>query len=597
MTLIAGILNKDDAGSDKGASLGSCLNLEFRRHDFPSGRFFQADLACQNRVLSTDGMCALSAGWLADADGLAAVLQIPSSADTTAILVAAWARWNVAIARKVAGDWCLALWDEDRHELVLMRSPMGSHALYYADSIRSPAFASLAQLVPELLNVRATPNWGAIAHFAHHMTLPSTHTGFEGVTRLPAGCVAIWSEGRWGVRSLWTPEVTSRKSQNAVEFRTVFARCVAATLPKSGPIASQLSAGRDSSAVTAIAASLAPGRVVGISFAPRPGSVPPDTDKLIFDEAAVASSTATSLGIPHCVVDGGTPDEQFAWFRQLQRYAPLPLLSAPGAGLRMAMLRAARTLGARVMLTGAYGNLSLSAGGLSFLDALRREEGILTWIRTCRSLRGRLALRTIIFRSLPRFMRRPIAWLRGRGAYRVPPIWKGPLANATRALPRQDNHVVDARSEILQVIGEMEMADPAAYIHGIELRDPTASTELVEFVLSCPASSLTDGSLGRPLYEDAFADVLPVTVTKERRRGRQAADWWKAFTPEQLRAEFENLARNPLVACCIDLGEVEAYIAAWPTSAEEALAKEDLFQELFVSLSIGLFLEENLSSS
>jgi asparagine synthase (glutamine-hydrolysing) len=143
----------------------------------------------------------------------------------------------------------------------------------------------------------------------------------------------------------------------------------------------------------------------------------------------------------------------------------------------------------------------------------------------------------------------------------------------------------------------MEMADFTPFVfHGVRPQDPTAHQRLVELALQAPADLLVDETLGRPMFEAAFADILPPRLLVERRRGRQAADWWTAFEPELLRRAFGELSREPLVTEVLDFGAAEPLLATWPRSFEDAFEREDEYQDLLGSLSIALFLVENFPS-
>ncbi|GAA4018759.1 hypothetical protein GCM10022280_17940 [Sphingomonas swuensis] len=378
------------------------------------------------------------------------------------------------------------------------------------------------------------------------------------------------------------------------DYRATALQAVQECLPKDGLVASQLSGGRDSSAVTAMAAHLAPGRVTAITFKPLPGSVGEDNQHLIFDESVPALRTANYLGIDHLVVDGGSPESQLDWLRKIQRWTFLPPVSAVGAGLRMAVADAAARAGAEVMLIGAMGNLGLSGGGLPFLADLRSEEETVRWWRVARYAAEKTSLRTVANHSLPVRLRQRI-WAARFGRPRNPsPLWRGPLLESLDARPFSNGFDRSAREELRTVLDQMDMADFTPWVfHGIQPRDPTANLRLIELCLQVPARLLVDETLGRPLFEQAFAGLLPPELLGNRRKGRQAADWWLALRPELIRDTLEELSQVAVVSDAIDVRRAVPFLKHWPRTFAEALSREDDYHALLGTLSLALFLAEN----
>lgn len=526
---------------------------------------------------------------------LASAVPIESCLSTE--LAIAWSKHRAEIVTQVAGDWVAAIWCDRSQSLCLARSPNGSQALFFDLDNAQPSFASLPQALAALAAKAPTPDWQAIAFYLQHMAAPQNRTGFAGIQRLRAGHVVQWRGGEWTDQQVWRPRLTPCRAPHATLAATLRAeaeRAVAEALPPVGPITCQLSAGRDSSVVTALAARLAPGRITAVTFRPIQGGAGADTNALIFDEARIARRTASHFGVPHVTVDGGSSENHLQWLRQLQSSSCWPLLSANGASLRMAMARAAAETGSSTMLVGALGNLGLSLGGLPFLAEYRREEGLGRWLAAARALSAQVPLRTLVSQSAPTPLRHLYQDLRRRQAHKVPACWAGPLAAAAAPRPFWFGTAATAREETVNVLDEMEMSDlsPQRFF-GVELRDPLADRQLIETCLRLPATGLVGGKGGRPLYEEAFADLLPDWLLSERRKGRQAADWWKAFDPEQLGDAISRSRRHPLIDEVVNAGAVARLIGRWPRSFEEALLREAEMQELLGTLSLCFFLEEN----
>ena len=538
----------------------------------------------------------VAAGHVANRAELCRRLRISSDSSTCRLLGEAWLAWGELVGNLVIGDWALAVWRRSPRQVALARSVTSSKPLFYSESESEILFASKAQAVAAATQSDSTPDWSAIAHFMTHMVLPQDRTAFAGVRRVPTGCAIIWEEGRSSRKEIWRPslEADLKPRTWAHELRTALEVAVSDLLPTSGVVASQLSSGRDSSAVTAVAAMLAPGRVIAITFGPRPGTVPLQAGSLILDETRQAQATASALGIPHVQVDGGSIDNQVSWLSKLQRFAFLPLLSAPGAGLRMAVSAAAKDAGAEVMLTGALGNLGLSSGGIQFLSEYRREEGTRAWFELAARIARTKGWKTVLNHSAPIQLRQRVRAFCGRKNLQAPSMWSGFLAAGLMERKSLADAARTTREEVFHVLQEMETADTTtAAFHGVELLDPTGDQRIIDIGLTAPARMLIDKTNGRPLFEEAFGDILPSVILQERRRGRQAADWWTAFSPHVVRSLLEEVSEHRFVQGALDIKKAEPLLQSWPQTFREAMKREDEFQDLLGSLSIALFLQQN----
>jgi asparagine synthase (glutamine-hydrolysing) len=64
----------------------------------------------------------------------------------------------------------------------------------------------------------------------------------------------------------------------------------------------------------------------------------------------------------------------------------------------------------------------------------------------------------------------------------------------------------------------MQSADRTAMAHSLELRSPYLSTRLVELSLRFPHGLKRRGSRARPLFQDAFKNDLPPSITRQRKQ-------------------------------------------------------------------------------
>src|SRR6516165_204981 len=83
----------------------------------------------------------------------------------TAILLAAFERWEETCLEHLVGDYAFALWDARRQHLLLARDPLGQRPLHYHRCSRFIAVASMPKGLHALAEVPYAPNVERIAEF------------------------------------------------------------------------------------------------------------------------------------------------------------------------------------------------------------------------------------------------------------------------------------------------------------------------------------------------------------------------------------------------------------------------------------------------
>jgi hypothetical protein len=126
--------------------------------------------------------------------------------------------------------------------------------------------------------------------------LPSPHTFFGGIHKLPPASCLLWQDGRWSIHTYWdlppVDEANLRTDAAAVEseFARLFADSVRIRMRSDVPYGAFLSGGLDSSCVVAAMARLSPHPVetFTIGFA-----------RAHFDERLLARQVAEAFGTAH----------------------------------------------------------------------------------------------------------------------------------------------------------------------------------------------------------------------------------------------------------------------------------------------------------
>ncbi|HET6670003.1 MAG TPA: asparagine synthase (glutamine-hydrolyzing) [Pyrinomonadaceae bacterium] len=89
------------------------------------------------------------------------------------------------------GDYAIALWDEARDQLVLVRDRIGVKPLYFYHQDGRLIFASEIKAILEHPAVTAEVDEQSLFHYLTFLTTPAPHTLFKNINKLPAGHMLV----------------------------------------------------------------------------------------------------------------------------------------------------------------------------------------------------------------------------------------------------------------------------------------------------------------------------------------------------------------------------------------------------------------------
>jgi asparagine synthase (glutamine-hydrolysing) len=575
-----------------------------------SGALLVADARLDNRDELGD---ALGLG-RADASGL----------NDAALLLRALERWEEGALDRIDGDFAFAYWKPSARRLLLARDFLGERPLHYSHGPGFFAFASMAKGLHVLAEVPMAPDNVAIAGLVALMPEDGSDTFFRGVEKVRAGHVV--SVTREGVRSQrwWQPRLEPLRLKGPGEYaealRDHFDRAVAVRLRGAGEaVAAHLSAGLDSSTVTATAARLlapAGGRVAAFTAVPREGYDGRAHPETIIDEGPYAARVAAMYpNIDHVIVrNGGSPlaglDRNFLFYER-------PTLNLCNTVWTSKILDLARERRLTVLLTGTRGNMSISYDGMPLLTQLLARGRLPRLLRESAALvRNGTRLGTVgaqvLGPFLPSSLWRGIARLRGKGRKVTDYTALNAAAlDACRLGERASERGLDLsyrprRDPVATRLWVLRRVDMGNYNKGtlagwgIDSRDPTADRRLIEFCLAVPAEQYLRDGTPRALARSAFADRLPASLLNERRKGYQAADWHEGLTAArgELEEELERIADCGDARSTLDTDKLRQLTSDWPTAGwESGAAMRQYRQVLLRGVSVGHFIRRASGSN
>ena len=302
-------------------------------------------------------------------------------------------RWETDRIGALAGlrhDFAIALWDDEARALFLARAPLSAFGLAFRRDARGAAFATMAQALRTDRNINVAR---LVLPFGRKPLFGSAMTAFEDVAVVACGTVVRIDAQTATATRFWhagkIAPVERSDADAAAYLREQTERAVADAIEGGDdPIASFLSAGRDSGIVTAIAA-----RQLGHRQRPLAAftAVPPAGyatlhGRYLYDEGPGAARVAGQFtNVDHHLFRAS----RFALSAALDR-ANRNLAAPYGTPVNLAwyygIQRAASQLGARLVLSGDTGNLTVSNGGPWAIPDLL-DDNILAWGRTVRAAR------------------------------------------------------------------------------------------------------------------------------------------------------------------------------------------------------------------
>lgn len=507
------------------------------------------------------------------------------------LMAQACQRWGTQALERVEGSYALACWQPQRRRLWLARDVMGGQPLFWHRQSGFLAFASWPKALFCVPGVpRSVDEQSVLEQLA---LLPMAGCSFKDIQRVNPGEFVLVEGNQLSThvhRRLGSgPQVRFKRDEDYVEaLHEHLQRAVSACLRSSGPVASHLSSGFDSSTVTAYAARQLAHRgerLTAYTAAPREGFAGPVPRDRHGDESKLAAQLAGRFdNIDHVILrsSGQSPLESLE--QEIDELDQSPVNPCNTLWIR-AIERDAQARGCKVMLTGQMGNMSISYDGYPYMASLWRKGRWLQWWhelcayqRTHPQWRRRgLALRTV-GASMPGWLwNQAVARREGRDSgldhytavnlQQATTSWLQQRA-AAKGWDLNYRPWHDGRAMRLAVLGRVDTGSAlaSANLRGLEMRDPTSDRRLVEFCLGVPDSQFLRDGQPRWLLRRLMADVLPQEILEGRGKGYQFADWYEGLSAdrERLREQLHRLRQHRRAAQLLDLPALEALLENWP---------------------------------
>jgi len=470
------------------------------------------------------------------------------------------------------GMFAIALWDERRERLLLVRDRIGEKPLYYAFNDGKLFFGSEIKAILQA-GVRRAVDAQSVCDFLAAGYVAGERTFFRGIAKIPPGNIGIYEKNDFTVRPYWKFEIRHEGEQPYRDAAETLSRMLEDTvrrcLKSDVEVGAFLSGGIDSSVLVALMrrnAARVKTFTVGYGGAAEG-----------FNELKYASKVAKTLGTEHHELILG-PEASIDLLPNIIWQCDEPH-GEPSSVLVYLLSRFTKEK-VKVAVGGTGGDEIFFGyprhGGFRMLEVYHRIP---------RVLRRRLIEQAI--RSLPestrgnRFARRANRFLQGAGqspesAYLVwvsllqEDVRRALLSEAVRGevgdisgdgflksqlgegipgTPLDKAASLDVRGYLPEY--QLMYMDRMSMAHGLEVRSPLCDYKLVEYVTNLPTAYRLKGTRSKHIFKEIARKWLPTEITERRKVGFDSpvGQWFKGELKEFLLSFLsrENVKRSGLL--------------------------------------------------
>jgi asparagine synthase (glutamine-hydrolysing) len=474
----------------------------------------------------------------------------------TRLVQLAYLRWGKDTGNHIFGDWAFAACNPQTKEFFLARDQLGNTALYYYSSDKLFAFSTDLHSILELEDIDSVLNEVQLAttlvYFGDREFW--NHTYWKDIyALLPAMAVSI-SNNRPDFFEYWSydsiPEIRYSSETDYIEgFLSHFRRSVQVRLRSKRPVGTTLSAGLDSSSVTAFAAEHLLKKNTAL---PAFTSVPLHhaekfAPKNMTNEWDIAHTLAEQYqNIDHIPIGAAELPVHKGILKVTDLYG-VPSNNFGNVNWILTIMDRCRQMDLGVLLTGQMGNAIISwHGGTNrvFYDLLDGRFGhVIDSIRQEKSRRNRswlflIAKHLLAPVLLPLWYKRENLFLTNRkllsGSSIIDPGFADriDLRQVIRA-SESFRTFSKPKRPVIQRAYSLDINKAAACaawhrqgaMHKLEVRDPTADVKLLSFCFGIPNELFSKEGLDRYFLRTSMKGILSEEIRLNKKRGRQAADY------------------------------------------------------------------------
>ena len=476
----------------------------------------------------------------------------------TEVILALYERHGSGLFERMPGMFAIALWDQDRQQLLCGRDRFGEKPFYYAFGT-SGEFIFASEIKAILASGLITPEIDpeSLTHYLQHLYVHPSRTIYKNIFTLPPAHFLVYAKGAVTISRYWNLPRTNPSislDEAAENFSALFRQAIKDQLIADVPVGAFLSGGLDSSLVVAIAAEQQQ-RLKTISFGF--GNE--------INELPYAGIVARKFNTDHIEIQQRLPDLGDLLL-EMQRIYDEPFADSSNIPTYLISKAAAKEL--KVVLTGDGGDELL--GGYAFwyrplfdIENARsfgsiRKGLIASMARVTRRMGNGHFDFLLQQQHLLNGKRRSVKEIHeGQNIYFNPQQLQALGINAAAAATATGaaggsgkpwsfsfgGDVSDAMKMDIEdyMPGDILVkTDRAAMANSLELRAPFLDRDLAEFCISLPYRLKLNSSEEKIIARHALGDRLPVEITRRKKQGFGAPviHWLGSGSLQEMKSEY-----------------------------------------------------------
>jgi len=455
----------------------------------------------------------------------------------TEVIVHGYEEWGSDCVRRFNGMFAFALWDQSKKEILLARDHLGIKPLYYAELGQRVVFASEIKAILEDASCPCAVDLNSLGRLFSLRFVPSPHTLFSGIKKLPAGHRMTISASGVRVERFWNWKPQLRRTVNErdliEEYQQLLQDAVRIQMRSDVPVGLFLSSGVDSSTVLALMNQHASGavRTFTIGFEGNGDN----------DEAADAAKIARTFGADHTEMIVTAADYQKYYERYLWNLEE-PLGNESAAAFYFVSLIASRRVKVALNGQGAdepwagyarYKGVKLSRYYRMLPSFVTSRLALPFFQKLVRNEQRKRALSSLHEPDLlTRFVNIYSFYSTAMKAELFQPWVRehisvdGQEARADIARLQRDVTHLDPVTQMLYIDTRANLpddllmvCDKTAMANSLEGRVPFLDVRLVEFIETLPSSLKLRGLTGKYLHKKACEKWLPREIVHRKKKG------------------------------------------------------------------------------
>ena len=497
------------------------------------------------------------------------------------VLLMAFERWGHNMFARLRGDWWLAIWDASQQAIILVIDPSSPTTLFYAWSRNgslafSPSLAELLKIEDIPQNLHESRMLSFLIHWGRYSDFLQTE--YQAIRQIGSGTFNRFRHKEIKTETYWHPDQfrlqNNHTSEEYVEeFLGRYRQAVANRIPKSGNVASMLSAGLDSGSVTAIAAkTLQTDNRQVHAYTHVPVKEAADLHvpgKLVNEWPHAAQLAAMYPNIQHIEVNSEHINPLKAAVYLLKSTGRMQAAN-PNVAWIYSLHDLLRQGGFSTLLSGQAGNVTISWEGsrLNIWDLILRKE----WSQVAPYLhmikkRGALALLRRLAGDSLNYLHPSREFPGTRFTPQLTNIAHPDLCRHWQSAFEEDarihrgaikNHREFRDQMFPMLTAACSFSQLIAASFDITISDPTSDQHVVEWCLQIPDKEYCDAAQNRLLIRNAMAGLMPESTRLSQIRGLQPADLGYRYHRyrESVEHTLNLMRQSPLAEHYLNLNQI-----------------------------------------